>query len=204
MESPDTLLCLTPIGTFHAHIHTQRTPDAERAALQLLMPNGPLLSTKEWLAHPDVDEELLAKARQNHWIETVSYTVLPPEAQMDYYLPYAIAGLSAQRMAVLASEDGFCLARAGYPVAESDALAAMAADLSDFMQRQRHRGWYGAGNSIAFHDDMNMLLPSTSLYLLWVDSVGYWLILGGEPLLNNRALVDVVWRLHVAKFNVDQ
>ena len=32
----------------------------------------------------------------------------------------------------------------------------------------------------------------------WVDGIGYWLILGGEPLLNNRALVDLAWGLRIA------
>ena len=43
-----------------------------------------------------------------------------------------------------------------------------------------------------------MLMPDTSLALFWVDSVGYWLILGGEPLLNNRALVELIWGIHAA------
>lgn len=200
--NPDAIALLTPMGTLHAH--DSRSPDEEQAALQRLMPKGPLLTIGAWLTGMSDGQALLDKALENDWIEEVKYTVLPPEAQMDYYLPHAIAGLSAKRMAVLASEDGFCLARTGYSQAESDALAAMAADMSDFMRRQRQRGWSVAGNAVAFHEDMHMLLPSTTLRLLWVDGVGYWLILGGEPLLNNRALVDVVWRLHMAGFEVNQ
>ena len=43
-----------------------------------------------------------------------------------------------------------------------------------------------------------MLMPSTSLVLFWVDGVSYWLILGGEPLINNTALVELVWGLRAA------
>jgi hypothetical protein len=43
-----------------------------------------------------------------------------------------------------------------------------------------------------------MLLPATTFMLFWVDGVGYWLILGGEPLLNNRALVELIWGIRVA------
>ncbi|HBO1294641.1 TPA: hypothetical protein L4E86_007349 [Pseudomonas aeruginosa] len=43
-----------------------------------------------------------------------------------------------------------------------------------------------------------MLMPATTFTLFWVDGVGYWLILGGEPLLNNRALVELIWGIRMA------
>ena len=43
-----------------------------------------------------------------------------------------------------------------------------------------------------------MLLPTTSFALFWVDGTGYWLIIGGEPLLNNTALVELIWGIRHA------
>lgn len=43
-----------------------------------------------------------------------------------------------------------------------------------------------------------MLMPTTTFMLFWVDGTGYWLIVGGEPLLNNRALVELIWGIRVA------
>ncbi len=43
-----------------------------------------------------------------------------------------------------------------------------------------------------------MLLPTTTLMLFWVDGTGYWLILGCVPLLNNRALVELIWGIRTA------
>ena len=51
---------------------------------------------------------------------------------------------------------------------------------------------------MAFHHDSELLLPTTTLLGLWVDGVGYALVLGGEPLVNNLALVELVWGLRQA------
>ncbi|NTV86779.1 MAG: hypothetical protein HGA21_08560, partial [Burkholderiaceae bacterium] len=32
----------------------------------------------------------------------------------------------------------------------------------------------------------------------WVDGAGYWLVLAGEPLLNNPALVELLWGIKEA------
>lgn len=51
---------------------------------------------------------------------------------------------------------------------------------------------------MSFHESIDMLMPATTFTLFWVDGVGYWLILGGEPLLNNRALVELIWGIRMA------
>ena len=32
----------------------------------------------------------------------------------------------------------------------------------------------------------------------WVDGSGYWLVVAGEPLLNNLAMVELVWSIRLA------
>ena len=86
----------------------------------------------------------------------------------------------------------------GYSQAEADTLCVMAADFSDFARRQHARGWTGTGRAVAFHESIDMLMPACTIVQFWVDGIGYWLILGGEPLLNNRALVDLAWGLRIA------
>ena len=99
---------------------------------------------------------------------------------------------------MLASESGFCLGRAGVPQEEADVLSGAAADYSDFALRQARRGWAGAQRYVAFHGDAEMLLPAVAFVPLWVQGVGYWLILCGEPLLNNPALVELIWGIQEA------
>ena len=41
-------------------------------------------------------------------------------------------------------------------------------------------------------------MPSHAFLPFWVDEAGYWLIVMGEPLLNNPALVELFWGLKQA------
>ncbi|MFV0679130.1 hypothetical protein [Ottowia sp.] len=132
------------------------------------------------------------------WVHEVHRPLRVPNVRLDNYLPYVIAGLSSKRMAALGSGDGFCLARSGYTDDEAETLCAVAADFADFVQRQHGRGWTGSGRAMSFFENNDMLMPSTSLVLFWVDEVSYWLILGGEPLINNTAFVELVWGLRAA------
>lgn len=197
-DSPksDPYLCLTPAGALHAY--GSPAPDLTQRGLQALMPRGSLQRRNAWLAADPTHPGLLQEAVARNWVHALERELAAPDVRLDNYLPHAIAGLSASRTAALASEDGFCVARVGYSQEEADTLCAMAADFSGFIKRQHLRGWTGTGRAVAFHESIDMLMPTTNLCLFWVDGVGYWLILGGEPLLNNRALVDLIWGIRSA------
>ena len=68
----------------------------------------------------------------------------------------------------------------------------------DFAARQARRGWHGASRYVSFHTDPEFLLPSQSFLPFWVDGAGYWLVIAGEPLLNNPALVELLWGIKEA------
>ena len=51
---------------------------------------------------------------------------------------------------------------------------------------------------MSFHVDADFLLPTFSFVPFWADGAGYWLIVAGEPLLNNPALVELLWGIKVA------
>jgi len=176
----------------------ERTPDDTAAMLQSLLPRGVALRRSDWLARAPVQAALLPRVLQEGWVHEVERELNAPDVRLDNYLPHAIAGLSGSRMATLASDDGFCLARVGYSQDEADTLCVAAADFFDFVARQKQRGFKGTGRAVSFHEGIDMLLPATTFMLFWVDGVGYWLIVGGEPLLNNRALVELIWGIRVA------
>lgn len=192
----EPFLMLTPAGALHAY--ADREPDASCAALQSLMPRGAALRRGAWLAQDAGREDLLQHALHQGWVHEVGRELRAPDVRLDNYLPHAIAGLSGARMAALASDDGFCLARVGYSQDEADTLCVAAADFLDFVQRQKQRGFRGTGRAVSFHETIDLLMPATTFMLFWVDGVGYWLIVGGEPLLNNRALVELIWGIRAA------
>ncbi|MDO4709917.1 MAG: hypothetical protein Q4B94_08990 [Pseudomonadota bacterium] len=189
-------LMLTPIGTLRAY--AEAVPDNISMRLQTLMAEADAPLRSAWLAADEGNEMFLSEALAKGWLHEVFQPLRATDANLDNYLPHAIAGLSGSRTAALASNDGFCLARVGYSESEAEALCAAAAEFADFVQRQRQRGWTGNGRAVSFHNDIDMLLPTTTLIMFWVDGVGYWLIIGDEPLINNIAFVQLVWGLRAA------
>ena len=192
----DPYLMLTPAGALHAY--ADREPDALCSALQSLMPREAALRRGVWLAQDEARGALLRQALDQGWVHEVQRELRAPDVRLDNYLPHAIAGLSGSRMAALASDDGFCLASVGYSQDEADTLCVAAADFLDFVRRQKQRGFRGTGRAVSFHESIDMLMPTTTFMLFWVDGTGYWLIIGGEPLLNNRALVELIWGIRAA------
>lgn len=189
-------LALTPAGALRAY--GQRQPDAQAVALQALLQGPHTLRAEAWLATVSGAQDVYLAALEKGWIECLPRPLQGPDARLDDFVRHVIASLSGERGAVLASESGFCLGCAGVTQDEADTLSAAAADFSGFAQRQARRGWAGAQNYVSFHRDPAMLLPEVSLVPLWVDAMGYWLILRGEPLLNNPALVELIWGIQQA------
>ena len=187
---------LTPAGALHAF--AKKTPDVSASALQALLTGERSLDLAAWSAVDADAPAVLAAALENGWVQALLRPLQGPDARLDDFLPPVIASLSGERRAVLASDGGFCLGRVGVEQDEADTLCAAAADYSDFATRQARRGWNGACRYVAFHHDPEFLLPSHAFLPFWVDGAGYWLILMGEPLLNNPALVELLWGLKQA------
>lgn len=198
MTDPTTWWMLTPAGVLHAF--AQRTPDAERAALQLLLSAPQALDSAQWRARADgVRFDLFVEsATRQQWVQGVHRALPGPDVRLDDFAQHVIAPLSGERCAVLASESGFSLGHAGMSQDEADVLSAAAADFSDYAQRQARRGWAGASRCVSFLSDPQLLLPDWSFVPFWVDGAGYWLVIGGEPLLNNLAVVELVWSIRLA------
>lgn len=186
---------LTPAGVLYAFARQQ--PDDTELALQALLAGERTLDAAGWAeraAAPSIAEHAVAQG----WVQLLQRPLQGPDAKLDDFLQHVIASLSGERRAVLASAEGFCLGRSGMEQDEADTLSAAAADYSEFAARQARRGWDGATRYVSFHRDPEFLLPSYSFLPFWVDGAGYWLVLGGEPLLNNPALVELLWGIKEA------
>jgi len=190
-SSTPTWLILTPAGALHAFAQPQ--PDASALALQALLSGDRTLDAAAWAQLAAKVPGLAEDARVQGWVQELPRPLQGPNTRLDDFLQHVIASLSGERRAVLASDGGFCLALTGVTQDEADALSAAAADFADFALRQARRGWQGASRYVSFHTDPEFLLPSYSLIPFWVDGAGYWLVIGGEPLLNNPALVELLW-----------
>lgn len=187
---------LTPSGVLRAFGSIQ--PDALAQAMQILLTSERALDRQSWMTLAGLDALQIAEMQAKAWVQALPRPLQGPDAKLDDFLQHVIAALSAERRAVLASHEGFCLGRAGLSQDEADVLSAAAADFSEFAQRQARRGWLGASGYVAFHSDPEFLLPDHAFVPFWVDGTGYWLILLGEPLLNSPALVELLWGIKQA------
>jgi len=187
---------LTPTGVLRAFLHAQ--PDEVGRVLQLLLAGERALDAQAWAERVQSSSLDISALVESGWVQRLTRPLQGPEARLDDFLQHVIASLSGERRAVLASDGGFCLGRTGVDPDEADALSAAAADYSEFSARQRRRGWAGASAFVSFHSDVEFLLPDWSFVPFWVDGAGYWLILAGEPLLNNPALVELLWGIKQA------
>ncbi|UYC11069.1 hypothetical protein [Xanthomonas sp. CFBP 8445] len=196
-SSEPTWLMPTPHGVLHGF--ASATPDRMQRALQLLLGAHGALSLQEWRQRVGGDaQRLLQDARDQQWVQLLRRAVPGPEIRLDDFAQHVIAPLSAERRAVLASDSGFCLGHAGLDQEQAETLSVAAADFSGFAQRQSARGWHGAHRYVAFYSEPQLLLPDWSFVPFWVDGAGYWLVLGGEALLNNLAMVELVWSIRLA------
>ena len=187
---------LTPTGALHAFAQPQ--PGELELALQALLMGDKALDMSAWSEKASTASQVLRQALEEGWVQRLHRPLQGPDAKLDDFLPHVIASLSGERRAALASEAGFCLGRVGIDQDEADTLSAAAADFSGFAERQARRGWAGASRFVSFHEDPEFLLPSYSFIPFWVDGTGYWLVVAGEPLLNNPALVELMWGIKEA------
>lgn len=189
VQNEDKYVILTPAGVLYSF--SAEKPNEQQASLQAMLPAEILLSAKQWAER--YSDLWLQDFIQEGWVELIDNQITSPHVQLDSFLPYVAASLSGSRRAAIASDEGFCLARIGFSQAEADTLCVAAADFYGFMTRQRQRGWGVDGQAISFFNNIDMLMPKTSFAFLWVNGTGYWLVLEDEPLLNNRAFVEMIW-----------
>ncbi len=187
---------LTPAGALLAF--AQKAPDEQAEALQALLSRDAALALTDWAAYAPQVQARLPEFLRNGWIQRLHKPMRGPDARLDDFLQQVVASLSGERRAVLASEAGFCIGRAGVEQDEAELLSAAAAEFAEFAHRQARRGWQGAMTYASFHRDPEFLLPSHSFLPFWVDGVGYTLVVMGEPLVNNPALVELLWGIKLA------
>lgn len=187
---------LTPAGALLAF--AQKEPDDKAQALQALLSRDAALGLEDWTAYVTQVSAWVPEFLREGWVQRLQRPMRGPDARLDDFLQQVVASLSGERRAVLASESGFCIGRAGVEQDEADLLCAAAAEFAEFAHRQARRGWQGAMTYASFHRDPEFLLPSHSFLPFWVDGVGYTLVVLGEPLVNNQALVELLWGIKLA------
>lgn len=188
-QHKDIYVILTPAGVLHSF--SQVEPSEQQRALQAMLSPHQTLLAQAWIER--YSELWLDMFVEEGWVELIEKPIVAPRVQLDNFLRYVSASLSGSRRVAIASDEGFCLAKLGFTQQEADTLCVAAADFFSFLQRQRQRGWAINAQAVSFFSGIDMLMPDTSFVFLWINDAGYWIIIEDEPLLNNRAFVELVW-----------
>ncbi len=180
---------LTPSGVLHAF--SAITPNEQQQALQAILPSTQAYTAQDWSER--YSQIWLSMFLEAGWVELIDKALLAPHVPLDTFLPYVVASLSGNRRAAVGTEAKLCLARIGFSQAEADKLCVAASDFFEFLKRQQERNWVVQGQAVSFFNTTDMLMPATSFIFLWIEGAGYWLVIEGEPLINNRAFVELIW-----------
>lgn len=199
-EPTTNYVILTPEGVLHGF--SQVEPSEQQLALQAMLAPEQTMTAHEWVER--YSEIWLDMFIEEGWVEVVDKAIIAPHVQLDDFLRYVSASLSGSRRVAIGSDEGFCLAKMGFTQQEADTLCVAAADFFGFLQRQQQRGWAVHGHAVSFFSTIDMLMPNTSFIFLWINNQGYWIIIEDEPLLNNRAFVELVWGIKATgeRFNL--
>lgn len=185
----DKFVILTPAGVLESF--SQAKPNEQQQALQAMLAPHTTLQADVWQER--YSELWLEMFMEEGWVELVDKALNAPNIALDKFLPYVAASLSGTRRAAIGTGDQICMARIGFSQKEAQDLCIAASDFFEFVKRQQERNWAIHGNAVSFFQQVGMLMATVSVVFLWINGTGYWLVLEGEPLLNNRAFIELVW-----------
>ena len=191
---PQSVVALTPRGVLHAFGDHDPTP--MQRTLQTVLQTDTAPTIGGWVSGDAMRAALLEEARERGWAQcTRNPSAVPSAATPEIDLPSLLVRLSDNGRAAIASGAGSCLAHAGYSSGEANAMCGAAADVLKLVVRQRSRRGRSRSRAVSFFGDEQVQRPDTTFVPLWVGSSGFCLVVDGEPLLNNRALVGVIGAL---------
>lgn len=193
----------TPAGAYYA-ISTTETDKARQFLLRLLQEQQtPPLNLQHLQRVTDtVDEqkalELLHHCQKLGWVQGVAQPIASPHTPLENLLPELLGQLSETGKVLLADEQGFYLASAGFPHESAEELSALSADLASVYARR----------SGLLINNMGVSSQAWGLIDAFGNSqIGFWpvfvgqhrfvIVLSGIPHFNQDEFVTLVWALCV-------
>ena len=196
----DVHVMVTPAGAYYAV--SSREDDAARRLLFAILREArtPLLDLKRlcaWSGHGEDDAlALLHRMQEVGWLCATEDLRDAPTAHFEQDIPALLAQMSGSERALLADEQGFALAVAGFSHEAGEELAALGAELAALHVRYQGllRGnlRLNAGGLAAVDAAGHAQL---GVWPMRIGEQSFVLIIGGMPLLHTRAYSDTVWGL---------
>ncbi len=198
---PDLYIVPTPMGAYHAA--SSATANTVRSVLARLMRHAetPLFNQHSLYQLTNIEDEQqgleqIYRLQEMGFVQAQDTPLTMPVGTLENILPDLLSKLSGDGNAMLADEQGFCLATQGFKHEVVEEIASLSADLAAL--HTRHQGLL----------DGNLGLNTQAWALSnagGVSKIGFWplfvgqyrlvLIIEGMPNLNKPAMRDLIWML---------
>lgn len=197
----DVYLSATPAGAYYCVSGESDTPS--RNLLRVLMQKtlAPVLNIDNVQSLTGIDDDkqalaLLYRMQTLGWLEGQDYQQSVPEGSLEEALPDLLVGLSDSEKVLLADEQGFYLCSQGFPHETAEELSALSADFSSLYQR--HQGLLK--NNLNLETGAWAMVDAAGngqigFWPLWIGKHRFVLVIKGVPLLNQPALMKLIWVL---------
>ena len=199
----DMYLSATPAGAYYCVSGDSDTPS--RNLLRVLMqktvsPELNISVLQSWTGLDNNEEALalLYRMQSLSWLEGQDHQQSVPEGSLEEVLPDLLVGLSDSGKVLLADEQGFYLCSQGFPHETAEELSALSADFSSLYQR--HQGLLK--NNLNIETSAWAMVDAAGngqigFWPLWVGKHRFVLVIKGAPLLNQAALMKLIWILSI-------
>ncbi len=152
----------------------------------------------------DIDhdmEEILYHIQELKWLQSFEQAQTVPSGTLESALPEILAHLSSEGKVLLADDQGFFLAGAGFTHEAAEELAALSGEFSTLYAR--HQGIIKGNLNIqtsAFALVDAAGYSQIGFWPLYIGELTFILVISGVPRLDQSAFVDLIWMLHKQYF----
>ena len=150
------------------------------------------------LTNEDELLSLLYRMQTLGWLDGADSQEIAPEGELENILPELLGSLSDSGKVLLADEQGFYLSSQGFPHETAEELSALSADI--FSMYERHKGLLK--NNLSLDTSAWAVVDASGngqigFWPMWIGGHRFVLIIKGVPLLNQSALMRLVWVLSI-------
>ncbi|HID45409.1 MAG TPA: hypothetical protein EYP34_06615 [Chromatiaceae bacterium] len=197
-----TFISPTPAGAYYASASPTQDP-ARRVLWQLLqLDNTPSLTLAKLQAWTGEDEQhaqqLLYHLQTETLVQGFEQPQTCPGGPLEEVLPQILPAMSGDGKALLADDQGFYVASAGFRHEAAEELAALSASLGTLHKRHKPL----LSNNLGYHTSAWTLADAAGnsqigFWPLFIGDQRFSLVVGGLPRLNQHTFTQLVWVLGI-------
>lgn len=201
VQHKDKYILPTPAGAYYC-IASRETEPAKQFLQRLMTSNETVqfnndMANNLFEGEVSDQQELLRYMQKLKWLQQYDQSQQAPDGRVEDVLPDILQLLSSDAKALLADDQGFYLASAGFTHEAAEELSALSGDLSSLYAR--HQGVIKGNLNIkssAFALVDAAGYSQLGFWPLYIGDLLFMLVISGVPRFDQDAFVNLVWSLH--------